>query len=188
LRSHASIVETHARRFFRDHAAHFHDAAGPVTQRLPGFRVMVIEPGPTTEFWTYLTIGAHLVRHADQANEFLLSAPAVHDAHVELLAMVAHYHASPRAEDRLGVGHTVPIGRPWLPDSACDHLLVSLPYPFGRKLEQCEDVHGQIQILWLLPITRAERDFKIAHGLEALEQRFESGGLHYWDPRRASLI
>jgi hypothetical protein len=40
---------------------------------------------------------------------------------------------------RLGLGHTLPIGEPWLPESACDHWLVSLPYPFGPDLQTC---HG----------------------------------------------
>jgi hypothetical protein len=181
-------VEQHAKRFFREHAIHFHSATGPVTQRLPGFRVMVVEPGPKTGLWTYLTIGAHQVRHGEHGHEFFVLAPAADDAHVELLAMLAHYHASPRAQDWLDLGHTVPIGRPWLPGSACDHILLSLPYPFGNELEQCSDTRGHIQILWLLPITRAERDFKAAHGLEALEQRFEAVGLRYWEPQRDSII
>lgn len=41
--------------------------------------------------------------------------------------------------------------------------------------------------LWLLPITSAERDFKVANGQEALEGRFEQRQLEYWDINRLSL-
>ena len=42
--------------------------------------------------------------------------------------------------------------------------------------------------LWLLPVTAAERDFKAANGLEALEERFDDAELEYWDTRRASVV
>jgi hypothetical protein len=40
---------------------------------------------------------------------------------VELLAMTAHYHRG----GKLGLGHTLPVGEPWVPGSRCDCLLVS---------------------------------------------------------------
>jgi suppressor of fused protein SUFU len=45
-----------------------------------------------------------------------------------------------------------------------------------------------VDVLWLLPITQAERDFKVAHGLEALEQRFDNSALEYWDICRKSVV
>lgn len=42
---------------------------------------------------------------------------------MDLLAITAYYHAGP-PEQRLDIGHTIPIGAPWLDDSACDHLLL----------------------------------------------------------------
>ena len=71
---------------------------------------------------------------------------------------------------RLDHGHTVPIGEPWLPGSACDHLLVSLPYPFGPELEMCRWDGGHARLLWLLPITEAERDFRTEHDLRDRQQ------------------
>jgi hypothetical protein len=87
----------------------------------------------------------------------------------------------------LGLGHTLPIGEPWLPGSNCDHLLVSLPYPWGPDLETCHVGDRHVDFLWLLPITRAEHDLKIASGLEALESLFEERGLRYWDAHRPSV-
>jgi hypothetical protein len=104
--------------------------------------------------------------------------------HVELLTMAAHYHRS----QGLGLGHTLPIGEPWLEGSACDGLLVSRPYSFGPDPEVCRLNKKHPYFLWLPPITSAERAFKVEYGLDALEQRFENCGLEYWNPERDSVV
>jgi hypothetical protein len=101
--------------------------------------------------------------------------------------MTAYYHAG-QTPQRLDVGHTVPIGEPWLPGSTCDHLLVSLPYIFGSDFEMCRWRNGHARVLWLLPITSAEREFKIEHGLDALEERFEAESVDYTNPLRGSVV
>lgn len=89
---------------------------------------------------------------------------------------------------RLGWGHTVPLGEPWLPGSRCDHFLLSTPYPFDLGLERCHVGDRHIDFLWLLPITAMERDFKVTHGLESLEVHFEEAGLEYWQVDRRSTV
>lgn len=89
---------------------------------------------------------------------------------------------------KLGLGHTVPIGEPWLPGSSCDHFLISLPYPFGGDLQTCHVGDRHVDFLWLLPITGAERTWKVSSGLEALETRFDEVGLRYWQIDRASAV
>jgi hypothetical protein len=89
---------------------------------------------------------------------------------------------------KLGLGHTVPIGEPWLPGSACDHLLIALPYPVGPDFQTCHVGDRHIDLLWLLPITERERTLKISSGLEALESRFEEAGLRYWKADRESIV
>ena len=37
-------------------------------------------------------------------------------------------------------------------------------------------------------MTTAERDFKAANGLEALESRLEQAEVKYWDVRRPSVL
>ena len=58
--------------------------------------------------------------------EFLITAPEADIRMVELLTIVAYYHAGPESQ-RLDIGHTVPIGAPWVQESSCNHLLVGLP-------------------------------------------------------------
>jgi len=42
--------------------------------------------------------------------------------------------------------------------------------------------------LWLVPITQAERDFKVTHGIEALEDLFEQTSFDYLNPIRPSVV
>jgi hypothetical protein len=106
------------------------------------------------------------------------------DRLVELLACSVYYHH----RDSLGLAHTVPIGEPWLPGSDADHLLVSRPYPFGADLEICPLTGTHAHILWLLPITKAERDYGTSQGIQALEALFEQQQLAYWRPDRPSIV
>jgi hypothetical protein len=98
--------------------------------------------------------------------------------------MCTHYHHA----QKLGLGHTLPIGEPWIPSSTLDHFLVSLPYPFGPDLEQVPFDEAGVRILWLLPITTEERAYKRARGLEALESRFDQVALEFWNARRQSVV
>jgi Suppressor of fused protein (SUFU) len=101
--------------------------------------------------------------------------------------MLAYYHAGPE-QQRLDIGHTVPIGEPWVPGSLCDGALISLPYAYGPDLEVCEWNSGHVRVLNALPITAAERAFKISHGLEELEQRLEHAGADFANPMRPSVV
>lgn len=102
---------------------------------------------------------------------------------LELLTAVAHYH---RTGKRLGPGHTVNFGRPWLPGSACTHGLISLPYLDGPALEWMET--PRVRFLWLVPITDAELELKKRDGVEALETMFEIAAFDYLDPQRRSVV
>lgn len=139
--------------------------------------------------WLYATTGLwDATQRHGHALEFVLNAPtAEDDTHVETLTMTAWYHALGGTHE-LDLGHTVPIGRPWLPGSHCDHLLVSLPYPWGPELEECELPEGHARVLWLLPITEAEKIYRHRHDLEALEQRLEDAEIIPTDRHRASVI
>ena len=117
--------------------------------------------------------------------ELHLFSPVESPAHVELLTAIAHYH---RTAARLGVGHTVNFGRPWLPGSRCTHGLISLPYLDGPTLELLSGNDVTVRFLWLIPITPRELEFKKERGLDALERRFEEAEFRYLDPRRESVV
>lgn len=178
------VVRRHLREFFAGHENTEHQwTLGPAPDELPRLRVSEFSPGPRTGLWVYASIGAWEAR-ADPRLEFVLAAPVPDQRHVELVTMVTWYHG----RRGLGVGHTLPIGEPWLPGSACEFFLVSLPYPFGPQLEVCNFAGWHLHVLWLLPITAAEREFKVREGVEALEQRFDACGLQYWAPDRPSPV
>jgi hypothetical protein len=162
---------------------------GPIARRVEGFAVHAIHPGPRLDAWTYVSTGCWDAVHDDNGHglEFVLAADTASGHHVELLAMLAHYHAGP-ASQRLDHGHTVPIGKPWVPGSACTHALIALPYAYGPELETCNWPHGHIRILAVQPITGPEHQLKVDHGLEALEQRLEDAGANFTNPLRASVV
>jgi hypothetical protein len=181
-----AAIRRHLSTFFAGHRIEEHYwTVGPdrVLDAMADFRVAEIAPGPVTGLWVYASIGTWEAR-ADPRLEFILVAPEQDLRQVELVTMIAWYHRT----DGLGIGHTLPIGEPWLPGSKCDHFLVSLPFPFGPKLEECNFQDWHLHYLWLLPITKAEREFKVKEGQEALEERFDDVALEYWKPDRASVV
>ncbi|HVF60298.1 MAG TPA: suppressor of fused domain protein [Thermoanaerobaculia bacterium] len=179
-------LRAHLSTFFSGHEA-TEDVwlEGPLAQRAPWFSVLRFAPGPRTPLWTYASIGASALDNPrDALLEFVVVVEKPTRRAVELLTMTADYHA----DHGLGPGHTGGFGEPWLPGADCEDFLISLPYPFGPDLEICQLDDRHVHFLWLLPITGAERRFAVDHGLEALEQRFESSGLRYWSKRRASVV
>jgi hypothetical protein len=179
-----AVVRQHLQGFFSGHSCDEHQwMLGPAPEQLPRLRVVEFAPGPKTRLWVYASVGAWEARD-DQRLEFLIAAPERDQRHVELVTMAAWYHG----RHGLGTGHTLPIGEPWLPRSSCEFFLVSLPYPFGPNLEVCNVTDWHLHVLWLLPITADEREFKLREGVEALEQRFDACGLEYWLPDRASAV
>jgi hypothetical protein len=190
LTSGQRAVVAHLSSFFAGRSVEVSEFSdGPIEQRVPGYKEICVLPGATDRLWVYVSCGVwDAVHDGEHGLEFCLLAPEQHHRQGLLVAMNAYYHASPDESQRLDVGHTVPLGAPWMPGSSLDHLLVSVPYPYGSEFEICRWGSGHARILWLLPITESERDFKAEHGLEALEQRFEDAGLRYWDPHRSPVV
>jgi len=179
-------LEEHVRRYFDGHAVEpFTWDAGPIRQTNPHFRALRVAPKSPQGLWTYVSIGGWAATaEGNQGLEFVLTVPFETPRAVELLAMTVYYQRG----GHLGLGHTFPVGEPWLPGSNCDNVLVSLPYPFGPDLQRCHVGDRHVDFLWLLPITEEERAFKVAHGQEALEARFDQIALRYWELGRASAI
>jgi hypothetical protein len=104
---------------------------------------------------------------------------------VELLTVTASFH---RNDTPLALHHSVFIGRSWQDHSLYDYAFISLPYLDGDGLEVFPVDNTYLHNLWLLPITEQERHFKMAHGWDALEEKFEECALNYLNPNRQSCI
>lgn len=181
------VIRSHIHSFWPDRRKeYFSWTLGPIGHTLPSFSVCRVSPNTPLEPWIYLSVGAWEVKRNEHF-EFFLMSPTEEALHVETLAMVANFWADPRYE--LHVGKVLDIGRPWLEGSPCDHLLISLPYPFGPKLEVCRVSNEMtVRFLWLLPIHRSEAEFLREKGLEALERRFDECAIDYLDAQREPVI
>lgn len=180
-------VEAHLRHGFRGQRVIIQGwQTGAIAEANPDVRVLRVDPETRGGLWLHVSSGAAATAagvHQPIGHEFVLVTPFKTLRAVELLAMVAYYHGA----QPLGIGDTVPIGEPWLPGSTCSHLLVSAPYLLADELWSLRAGPREVRLLWTIPITAGERSYVARHGLDALEERFESAGLEYWDPHRASV-
>jgi len=125
---------------------------GPIEDLPDEFRVLRFAPSADRRMWTYAT-QCMSQPDDDSRLEVHLFAADEHKDLIELLAVAAHYH---RTCARLDLGHTVNFGRPWLPDSACDHGLISRPYLDGPGLEWLTVGGSKTRFQWLIPVTKRE--------------------------------
>lgn len=179
-------LEAHVRDFFAGHSARLveYDLGDGTRGSVAGLRVIEVEPGPRGGACAYVTAGASLSpEQHGHGQEFVLTAPFRHAQFADLLAMTAFYHSGPQPH-QLDLGHSVPIGGPWMPGATCDHFLVSLPYLHGPALEHCELPGHHARFLWLLPVTSSEIAYRRVHGTEALEQLFDDAAINPVDPQR----
>ncbi|KPI23607.1 hypothetical protein OV320_0554 [Actinobacteria bacterium OV320] len=183
----AEAVESHVRAFFEGHSVEVvdHDLGPERRDAAPDLRVLVVGPGPRSDSWAYVTAGCWAAMEKDgHGLEFVMTAHVRDRRFIELMAMIAYYHCGGH---QLDLEHSMPIGEPWVPGSTCDHLLISLPYLHGPDLEHCPVPEGHARILWTLPVTTAEIEFRRRHGHEALEQLFDEAEIIPTDPFRASV-
>lgn len=176
---HARALEAHYEATFGTRGDRCEWTSGPTHELPPGLHVLRYAPVQGRSMWTYATSGL------SESLELHVLSPRSAESLVELLTVVAHYHHTGHA---LGLHHTVNFGRPWLDGGTCDYGLVSLPYLDGPKFQTLTLGDTHVQCLWLIPITRDERQFKITHGTEALEQRFEASAFNSLDPSRPSVV
>jgi hypothetical protein len=103
------------------------------------------------DMWTYATCSVSTALD-EEPIELHLFSPVQAEELVELLTVVAHFHITGA---RLGLGHTVNFGRPWLPGSRCSFGLISHPYLDGPSLEVARGpaFRREVRCLWLIPIT-----------------------------------
>jgi hypothetical protein len=180
-----SVIEAHLRRGFPSQRVVTQGwQTGAIAAKNPDVRVLRVDPETRGGLWLHVSSGAWNAGGQPIGHEFMLVTPFKTLRAVELLAMVVYFHSV----DVLDVGDTVPIGEPWLPGSACTALLLSAPYLLDDELWSLRIADREVRLLWTIPITPEERAYVAEHGLDPLEQRFESVGLEYWDPHRDSVV
>jgi hypothetical protein len=184
---HDGILE-HYRAFWgADRIEEIHWTPGPLASRLPDLHIVKVPPSADGDIWTFATIGVWRATEDEKRGIEFVAVSRAHSAAVmERLGMVAYYQAG-GTTNRLGAGHLLPIGEPWVPGSLLDAILISLPYPWGPAFEHCQLRDRHVQILWVLPITSAERTYAREHGVDALEERFEEAHVDYLDTTRKSV-
>jgi len=188
IETRVAALEGHVRRFW---AGHIVESAtwdrGPVRERLPYFSSYRVLPVKAGGAWVYVTVGSSVDSSVEgSGTEFFLMSPWADPVHSETLAMVGHFNSF--EAHRLGVGSTVRLGRPWMEDSLMDHLLVSLPYPYGPNLEWAPSEAGCAQFLWLLPIHKSESDFVRNEGLEAFEEILDRAHVNFLEVDRSPVV
>jgi len=183
--SYTQDLNLHYERYFGIKGTKYVWPKDPHQKMHPEFYVLVFAPNNIHQMWIYCTVGMSLFRDDNNLIELFIFSPQQDDSIVELLTVAASYHIS---NTPLNIHHTFNIGRPWLNESNCEHCFISLPYLDGERLEIFQYQDKQVHCYWLIPITEAEKNYKIKFGYEALEQLFENSSLDYLKVGRKSLI
>ena len=196
MEQHAIATEAQIRSAIQNHLTSFWPNSamseetwlqGPIQENVPGFRVLKLKSQAPDRPIIYTTIGCFISEPREHIrHEFFLISSKEHLQHVETLTMLANFHADRRFN--VDVGSIISIGSPWMPDSKCDHLLISIPYPPGPKLEWLKLPDVCIRFLWALPITSREAGFAELNGYQALEGKFDAANLNYLDVMRLSVV
>jgi hypothetical protein len=175
-------IQKHYESVWRNSAVVCAFSQGPIHELPADFAVLKFRPTPDRTMWTYATC-CMSAPYDSPAIELHIFSGNETDEIVEVLFAVAHYH---RNAAHLGLNDTVNFGRGWQKNSKCDHGFISLPYLDGPALE---NLSAQTKIItyWLIPVTKAEVDYKKQFGPEALEKHFDTG-LNYLSPSRPSIV
>jgi hypothetical protein len=159
---------------------------GRNTLEIPNLRVLEVHPSAQDGGWAYASVGAWRTEaESHRSQEFVLLSPEQSDANVELLAMVASAHNDARY--RIRENAIIDIGRPWLPGSLCDHILVAQPYFLDEGQGQVQVDDLEISYLWLVPITPPEAEFGRQVGGHVLFHEFADADVDLLEVDRPSL-
>jgi hypothetical protein len=160
---------------------------GPIEENVPGLKILRAVSRTPNRPVIYVTQGCFIVNSPEHVRcEFFLISPREERQHVETLTMLSNFHSDERY--RLKESSIVNIGQPWVPGSNCEHLLISVPFPYGPKLEWLKLKEFCVRFLWALPITAREAAFADLNGYKALEEKLESAKIDYLDVSRLSVI
>lgn len=185
--SYPEQFKAHLEAFFEAPARERHWDTDFVQRNAPNLRTLEFKPQKSFGFFSYVSCGlAPLLPRIEAKHEFVISSPFATEEHCELMNMIAA--ATLNRGDFYSWGDVIQIGRPWIYGSEADHLLVSLPYPYGPKLERAETSLPNLSVAWLVPIYETEANFCASAGVEALEQKFGEHSICFWEPQRPKVV
>lgn len=97
--------------------------------------------------------------------EFLMTLRAEEDVVAELLAALSYYQADPQID--VYDGRLIQLGRPVVPDSPLDHLLLTTRRPGeSEPLEPLHPLDRHVDLLWAIPLAAAEAAVVSQQGVE----------------------
>lgn len=180
MKTHQQKITDHYEKCWTGSAVPHLWGKGPIHKLPEDFRVLEFAPQSERNMWTYAT--CCMSQPGDENPiELHLYSSVRNEMLVELLTVTAYFHISTA---KLNLHHTVNFGQPWQHGSLCSYGLISLPYIDGPSLEN----GPAIKCYWLIAITPEELSYKKEYGVDALEDKFEEGGIDYANPFRKSLI
>jgi hypothetical protein len=169
-------------------------AASPV---LPELSLLAFDTSASGSPWTVTTLGMSACSmntpsgrtDVPQRTELICYLPSIEHRYTWWIQWLAEF---PFIDDTwIGNGHTVYRFEPLFPDSLLQHFLFLPPRPLPhREMPGRVRVENHpVQLLWVVPITDAEREFKLAHGADALAALLDRHRLPLvLDPVRPSVV
>lgn len=155
---------------------------GPIEKLYTVFRVLEFQPNGQRQMWSYATCGMS-DEFDENPVELHLFSEQRDSSLIELLTAIAYYHKN---TSKLVLNSTVNFGRPWRPLSDCSYGFISLSFLDGPSLETFILPGSRVtKFYWVVPITKAEVEFKKKYGVEALEEKFEENDFNYLSNRRS---
>ncbi len=180
------LIKCHYSDVWHQEPGIFYWDKGPANELPYDFRILEFAPYNGRQMWTYATC---CMSQPDDSNklELHLFSNVRDSSLIELLTTIAHYH---RKGNMLALHHTINFGKAWQKESECSFGFVSLPYLDGPILEDffIPEIDLRVKFYWLIPITEKEREFKMQHGPEALEKKFDEMQINYVDSNRNSVV
>jgi len=175
--------------FLRPREEHYQQFFGPITQDIMHstdsqevhIDIYQFEPTPERPFWTLITSGMSNQRQLE---------PKDCDEHILPRTEILMYVSKPQGwmfsvlkrlaempfkqKTFLYYGHTVPNGKPM---TAQPSLLTSFlfvpPYFEQPEINQFQLDDDEVNFLWMIPITEAEREFAVKQSSQKLYEKFE---------------
>lgn len=178
-------LESHIQTYFGKFTNVLHEDISPDIH----VDIYIVEPTPERNYYTLVTMGMGarkmnvpkaLRKERLERAELLFSLPP--DWNFEQLGDAAWFWPIrwlkilarlPGEHDTwLGRGHTIPAGQPLAENTELCGMLLTMPYFFDATAATCTLPGGDtVNFYQLVPLYENEMEFKINHGVDALEEQ-----------------